>query len=294
VSTDPAEPDLRRGDAFDLVQDLAPASVDLILTSPPYWGHRSYGLPHNEGILAEWGGESVDETVCPRWDWYRAHGGVLGQEPLPNWYVAHLAEFFVRARPCLKASGSVWLNLGDTYWNRWTSVRDGGRRGLGSASRTRRRTPMGGYCQEKQLLLIPARVAIEMQEHRWILRNDLIWRKGAKPLPGRETDRLRNDHEHLLHFVLRPSSGRARYWYDLDATEPGHVDVIECAPARGKSEHSARFPEDLIRPRVLSSCPPGGLVLDPFAGTGTTLRVAAETGRRAIGFEITPQAAGRT
>ena len=189
-----------------------------------------------------------------------------------------------RFRPALKSSGSLWINLGDTYFARWASIRQSGRQGLGDKSRQRRRTPMGGYRQEKQLLLIPARFAIAMQEKRWILRNDVIWYKPNVP-PRPEKDRLRLSHEHFFHFVARPTNGRARYYYDLSETETGSNDVITHYVRPGESGHTATFPESLIRLRILSSCPPGGTVVDPFCGTGRALAVSVASGRRAIGFD---------
>jgi len=144
---------------------------------------------------------------------------------------------------------------------------------------------MGGYRQEKQLLLIPSRFAIAMQEDRWILRNDLIWHKPNVP-PRPEKDRLRLAHEHFFHFVHRPKQGRARYYYDLSQSERHGNDVVSCFVRRGAADHSATFPEQLILPRILTSCPPGGTVLDPFAGTGRAVLVAAKNGMNAIGFEI--------
>jgi len=135
------------------------------------------------------------------------------------------------------------------------------------------------------MLLVPARFAIAMQERRWILRNDLIWHKPNVP-PRPEKDRLRLAHEHLFHFVLRPTEGRAKYYYDMDAVEDGARDVVTVNVRSGSDGHSATFPTELIRPRIESSCPLGGLVLDPFAGTGRALVVAQETGRRALGFEM--------
>ena len=85
-------------------------------------------------------------------------------EPLPEWYVAHIVEILQRLAPALKQAGSLWLNIGDTYFARWSSIRHDGRQGLGDNPRSRRRTPMGGYRQEKQLLMIPARVAIALQD----------------------------------------------------------------------------------------------------------------------------------
>lgn len=273
------------GDAHDLLRALAPASVDLIITSPPYWGHRTYEHSYDWRAFKELAARS---TEIPSYETYRRLGGVLGLEPLPEWYVAHLVEIFETAHMCLKPQGSIWVNVGDTYFARWASVRQHGRQGLGDQSRERRRTPMGGYRQEKQLLLVPSRFAIAMQDRRWILRNDLIWFKPNVP-PRPESDRLRLAHEHFFHFVKRPKEGRAKYYYDLRHVEPRAVDVVTHNVRAGNGGHTATFPPQLIRPRILSSCPQGGLVVDPFCGTGRTLAVALDTGRRALGFEISPR-----
>lgn len=276
------------GDAYDLLPALEPASVDLLITSPPYWGQRTYGQEHNWGVFRDWAASSAGPDRIPDYAWYRGRGGVLGMEPTPEWFVEHLAEMFERFRPALKRTGSVWVNLGDTYFSRWSSIRRNGRQGLGDAHRERRRTPMGGYRQEKQLLLVPARFAIAMQDRRWILRNDVIWHKPNVP-PRPEKDRLRLSHEHFFHFVLRPTNGRAKYYYDIPQAEDGYNDVVTHNVRPGENGHTATFPESLIRPRILSSCPPGGTVLDPFCGTGRALAAAVESGRRAIGFDISEQ-----
>jgi len=275
------------GDAFDLLRQLPKSSIDLIVTSPPYWGHRTYSQNHNWAIIKEW--EKKDDVATPPpYEWYREHGGLLGLEPLPEWYVCHLVEIFDAAQACLKLSGSMWINVGDTYFARWSSIRQNGRQGLGDNPRERRRTPMGGYRQEKQLLLVPARFAIAMQERRWILRNDLIWFKPNVP-PRPERDRLRLAHEHFFHFVKRPKEGRAKYYYDIDKVEPRAVDVVTYNVRPGQDGHTATFPTELIHPRIESSCPPGGIVVDPFCGTGRTLVVALTTGRSAIGFDTVPE-----
>jgi DNA modification methylase len=275
----------QRGDAYDLIAKLPKCSVDLIITSPPYWGQRSYGQPHNWNTHQQWINEGNSPANPPPYDWYRAHGGLLGLEPFPDWYTLHVVEILQRGRHCLRETGSIWINLGDTYFARWSSIRENGRQGLGGHSRARRRTPMGGYLQEKQLLLIPARFAIRMQEARWILRNDLIWYKPNVP-PRPEKDRLRLAHEHLFHFVKRPKEGRAKYFYDYAAVETQGQDVVRCNVRAGENGHTATFPEELIAPRIASSCPPGGWVLDPFCGTGRALSVAVRCGRNAIGFDL--------
>jgi DNA modification methylase len=124
-----------------------------------------------------------------------------------------------------------------------------------------------------------------MQEQRWILRNDVIWHKPNIP-PRPEKDRLRLAHEHFFHFVKRPKEGRARYYYDIQHVEEGARDVVTTTVKAGQNGHSATFPKELIVPRILSSCPPDGLVVDPFCGSGRALVAAVETGRRVSGFEL--------
>jgi site-specific DNA-methyltransferase (cytosine-N4-specific) len=276
---------LAGGDSYDLLSQLPAESLDLVITSPPYWGHRSYGQDHNWEICKLWRGLGHGDEESPPYEWYRQQGGILGLEPTPDWFIHHLVEIFERAKGALKAQGSLWVNLGDTYFARWSSIRDNGRQGLGDDRRERRRTPMGGYRQEKQLLLIPARFAIAMQQQRWILRNDLIWHKPNVP-PRPEKDRLRLAHEHFFHFVKRPTEGRASYYYDLAAVEQAQNDVVTYPVRPGEPGHSATFPEDLVWPRISSSCPPGGLVLDPFCGTGRAVIAAVASGRKAIGFDV--------
>jgi site-specific DNA-methyltransferase (cytosine-N4-specific) len=212
----------------------------------------------------------------------------FGLEPYPEWYICHLAEIFSRCEECLKPSGSLWINIGDTYFARWSSIRNGGRQGLADNQRKRRKTPMGGFRAEKQLLLIPARFAVAMQDQGWVLRNDLIWHK-PNALPLREGDRLNLAHEHFFHFVKKPSLGRPKYYYDLAGVENRQSDVISVFVEPGDDGHTATFPKNLIRPRIISSSPVGGVVLDPFCGTGRALEVAIESGRRALGFDIQPK-----
>lgn len=179
----------------------------------------------------------------------------------------------------------MWINVGDTYFARWSSVRDSGRQGLSDQGRYRRKTPLGDFRQEKQLLLIPARFAIEMQRRGWILRNDLIWYKpNATPRP--EGDRLKLSHEHFFHFVKKPAQGRPTYFFDSRYAEGRHNDVVTVNAAPGENEHSATFPRDLVRPRILTCSPENGVVLDPFCGTGRALEVALEEHRKVVGFEL--------
>ncbi len=276
---------LKQGDAFDLLPAQPRDSIDLILTSPPYWGLRDYESDHNWEILDQWEAEGHKPESAPPYEWYRANGGLLGLEPLPEWYVSNVVAILERAKAALKLTGSLWLNLGDTYFARWSSIRPNGRQGLGGDHRLRRKTPMGGFRQEKQLLLIPSRVAMALQDKRWILRNDLIWYKPNVP-PRPFKDRLALTHEHFFHFVKRPTEGRATYYYDFKALGDATHDVLELNVRPGRDGHSATFPERLIEPRILSCSPDGGTVLDPFCGVGTTLAVAIRHNRRALGFDL--------
>jgi DNA modification methylase len=135
------------------------------------------------------------------------------------------------------------------------------------------------------LLLMPARFAIAMQERKWILRNDVIWHK-PNALPLRESDRLNLAHEHFFHFVKKQKYGRPKYYYDSASLETRQSDVVSVLVEPGDDGHTATFPRSLIKPRIMSCCPPGGIVLDPFCGTGRALEVAVESGRSAFGFDL--------
>jgi len=272
------------GDAFDLFEKLPNESVDLVVTSPPYWGQRSYDLAHNWGLFNDIPKARRLGVVSRGYQWYRELGGALGLEPFPEWYVAHIAEIVHKAHRVLKPEGSLWLNIGDTYVARWSSIRDSGRQGLADHHRERRKTPLGGIRQEKQLLLIPARVAIACQEKGWILRNDLIWYK-PNVTPRPESDRLKLAHEHFFHFVKKPKLGRPKYYYRSESAEERKNDVVSVNVEAGEGDHTATFPPRLVAPRIQTSSPPKGLVLDPFCGTGRVLEISLALGRRAIGFE---------
>jgi hypothetical protein len=161
-----------------------------------------------------------------------------------------LVEIFDRLAPALKKSGSLWVNLGDTYFARWSSIRADGRQGLGTSPRTRRVTPTGDYLHDKQLLMVPARFAIAMQDAGWILRNDVIWSKAEVPPRPQNDDRLRLSHEHVFHFVHRHSNRRPTYYYDLAAAESGGRDVVQVNRTRGRVPDTfyVTGPDGYIRP----------------------------------------------
>ncbi len=299
-------------------------SIDLIVTSPPYWGLRDYG----------------DETNTT---WPDGWKGQLGLEPHPQQYLEHLWQIFEEGRRVLGRHGSLYINLGDTYCGSWGSIGKTKSTGQCDASTVKSqpkdRSPQAkvkfdkGWLQPKQLMLIPSRFAIGMQERGWILRNDIIWHK-PNAMPSSVKDRLNTTYEHVFHFVKS-----RRYHYDLDAIRepwrderpadiqraldkhPGYEGKYGRGynagnqknrpgqgikgqpvgdPTKGKNPgdhwsittrafpeaHFAVYPEALIERIIKSSCPKEGTVLDPFMGSGTTIIVARKLLRKGIGFDI--------
>lgn len=265
---------IKRGDALELIKQVPEKSIDLLITSPPYWAKRVYN------------GE-----------------GEIGSEETPEEYVSCLADFFGAIKPYLKPSANVFINMGDTFfgsgagaWNKYLDEE-------GNVTQTQKDRkekyftikPLqpkikqnGKLYQNKQLLLIPSRFAIEMQERGWLLRDDIIWQKPNR-IPASVTDRFNNTYEHVFHFVLNK-----KYFFDLDSVKvlgangrmknPGDVWAINTQPLNGN--HTATFPEKLVEQIIMCGCPAGGTVLDPFLGTGTTWIVSERLGRKCIGFEI--------
>jgi DNA modification methylase len=301
---------LHVGDARAVLANMPAGSADCIVTSPPYWGKRDYGMP-----------------------------GQYGHEDAPAAYIDTMRDVFREARRVLAGDGTCWLNLGDSY-----SASGGGATGmhayLGGHITTHRPAGLGA----KNLLGLPWRVAFALQADGWILRNAVIWHK-PNAMPESVRDRLSCRHE--LLFLLARSPG---YWFDLDPIRvphadsprrerrtrpPGHAgsparppkygpDTPEVVTARryGTSRndrrhpngrnpgdvwsiptrpysgpHFAAYPIDLPLRCIAAGCKPGGTVLDPFTGSGTTGLAAIQLRRRFTGIDISPDfaqlAAGR-
>jgi site-specific DNA-methyltransferase (adenine-specific) len=263
------------GDSLKLIKSIPYNSVDLIVTSPPYWAKRVYN-----------------------------GAGEIGSEATPEKYVERLADFFDQLRPYLKPTGNVFINVGGTFFGSgagaWSKYLDN----HGNETETLKERkekyftlkPLqpkikqdGKLYQNKQLLLIPSRFAIEMQNRGWLLRDDIIWYKPNR-IPASVKDRFNNMYEHVFHFVLKKN-----YFFDLEAVKvpgisnhrpknPGDVWDIKTQPLKGP--HTATFPEKLVERIVLCGSPINGYVLDPFLGTGTTWVVCERLQRNCIGFEI--------
>jgi DNA modification methylase len=289
-----------QGDVIDVLASYADESVNCVVTSPPYWGLRDYGIE-----------------------------GQLGLEPTPEAYVAKMVDVFREVRRVLSKDGTCWLNLGDNYAGSRT-----GEQGITGQMATRtvakhrgniNATKCAPGLKPKDLAGIPWRVAFALQADGWYLRSDIIWSK-PNPMPESVTDRPTKAHEYI--FLLTKS---ARYWYDADAIKekaihsgetrvttaksfagqatganvsPSGNAIIGSIVAIGETRnartvweiatqpyseaHFATYPEELVRRCVLAGCPEQGTVLDPFAGSGTTMMVALRHNRNALGIELNP------
>ena len=266
--------DVRCGDCLQLIEEIKDETLDLIVTSPPYWAKRIYN-----------------------------GSGELGSEATPELYVSTLFSYFNKFKTKLKKGGNLFVNIGDTFfgsgagaWSKYLdedgNVTEYQKERKEKYFTTKPLQPKiqqnGKLYQNKQLLLIPARFAIAMQESGWILRDDIIWHKPNR-IPASVTDRFNNTYEHVYHFVKNKS-----YYFDLDAVKvlgangkmknPGDVWSINTQPLDGN--HTASFPEKLIEQIVLAASPKSGIVYDPFMGTGTTWVVCEKLKRNFIGHEI--------
>ena len=278
------------GDALTQLRTLPDASIDCIVTSPPYFGLRDYGTP-----------------------------GQYGLEATPAAYVETMRALFAEARRVLADDGTLWLNLGDSYYSgkgeptqpdEKNTARRPGKRVLDG--------PSWGL-PRKNLVGIPWRTAFALQDDGWILRNEIIWHK-PNAMPESIADRMSTRHEHLFLFAKQP-----RYWFDLDAVREPHAaperkagarafrardmnhqrtatgvytgpdargrnpgDIWEIATRPYPAAHFAVFPIGLPIRCIKAGCKPGGIVLDPFSGSGTTGAAARQLGRKYIGIDLNP------
>ncbi len=287
-----------QGDAIKQLEKLDDKSINTCITSPPYWGLRDYG-----------------------------ENNQLGLEETPDEFVDNLVKVFREVKRVLRDDGTVWLNLGDSY------ARTGGDSSKkGRHWDDRKNNPNTGHnryakdigLKQKDLVGIPWRVALALQQDGWYLRQDIIWHK-PNPMPESVKDRCTKAHEYI--FLL---SKNVKYYFDNeaikeDAVRAGKIpkgkkysseladDKIggkhtretlnekPVAPKRNKRSvwtiatkpfkgaHFATFPMDLIEPCVLAGCPEDGVVLDPFAGSGTTGLVAVNNKRNACLIDLSAE-----
>lgn len=290
-------PTILIGDAAERLKELPDQSVQMCVTSPPYYGLRDYGDPRQ-----------------------------LGSEPTPGEYLHRLVRISQEIRRVLKDDGTYWLNLGDSYYN----YRPGAGQALTkqSCSRTdqslpqscaRRGNVLEGF-KEKDRMMIPARCAIALCDDGWYLRDEIVWHK-PNPMPESVTDRTTKSHEFI--YLL---SKNQDYYYDAEAirergvipegtlgakgsAERFNMPGVNARPpeykiydgfrnkrsvwtvntdSTGNGEHFAVFPPLLIKPCIMAGSRYGDTVLDPFGGRGTTGEVCIELGRSVILIELNP------
>ena len=284
------------GDCREKLKELECESVQMCVTSPPYWGLRDYG-----------------------------HNDQLGLEETPEEFTTNLVEVFRQVKRVLKEEGTLWLNLGDSYAGNNSRASTGG--ACFGKPREGVFNNLSGNLKAKDLVGIPWRVAFALQADGWYLRQDIIWHK-PNPMPESVTDRCTKSHEYI--FLLSKSE---KYFYDADAVREPYTDIStgpeeykrkhrsinekfdesEMANANslarernmrpnedGRNKrsvwtvntrpyskaHFATFPEKLIEPCIQAGSRTGDVVLDPFFGSGTTGEVAERFGRNYIGIEL--------
>lgn len=238
--------------------------VDCIVTSPPYYGQRDYGVD-----------------------------GQFGLEDHPKLFIDKLLEVFELCGKVLRDTGSLWINIGDTYWSgkgehKSGELKQGARR---FGIRPQDRPGDGAWTRPKQLLLVPHRLAIGLQDQGWLVRNDNVWVK-PNPVPDQVRDRCSSSHEYVFHLTKNR-------WYYFDQSRVGRqlpngrilppLDTWEVRSSPGNGKHRAAFSQELVRIPILATTPPGGIVLDPFNGSGTSMIFARTHGFRSIGIDISEE-----
>jgi DNA modification methylase len=248
---------LHEGDCRLVLPDMEPESVDCVVTSPPYYWQRDY---------------AVD--------------GQIGLESTIDGFVENLREVFSGLRHVLKKEGTVFLNLGDTYYSAKGQPHGNDEKHRARRFGLRAVDASGLGVPRKSLIGIPWRVALALIDDGWVLRSSIIWvRNSSIPEPTGK-DRPWRKYEFVFLFAKAP-----RYHFDRSALE-GEEDVWVIEPERtaeSRGTHFAPYPRELVRRCIASGCPSEGTVLDPFVGGGTTMSVALEMGRSTIGIELNPE-----
>lgn len=250
-----------RGDALENLRKFKENYFRCCVTSPPYWGLRDYGEPHQ-----------------------------IGAEPEMQDYIDNLVRVFREVKRTLTQDGTLWLNIGDSYTSGNRAWRDTDRKNPARAMSYRPPTPQG--LKPKDLIGIPWRLAFALQSDGWYLRSDIIWHK-PNCQPESVKDRPTRCHEYM--FLLTKSE-KYNYVYD-ELIEPAKskngfrnrrtVWSINTEPFH--YAHFASFPKELVRPCILASANENDMVLDPFFGSGTVGVVCLELNRRFVGIELKPE-----
>jgi DNA modification methylase len=218
------------------------------------------------------------------------HEGQIGAEENLQDYIANLVTCFREVRRVLRSDGTFWLNIANTYTSGGRGWRDKDEKNKGRAMSYRPDTPEG--LKPKDLIGVAWMIAMALQLDGWYLRSDIIWYK-PNCQPESVKDRVTVSHEYLFMF-----SKSENYYFDGEAIKETTADgkgrknkrtVWQINTEPCKEAHFAVFPRALVRPCILAGTPKGGLVLDPFFGSGTVGVVAIETDRRCVGIEKKPE-----
>ena len=284
------------GDCLDVLTTFPDESIDMCITSPPYWGLRDYGVD-NQLVLEE----------------------------TPEEFVDKLCDVFDEFKRVLKPHGSCWVNLGDSYCRSPNSQDKSGKTGITTHKYDydfKHKKNYGDTYKPKSLVQIPSRFAIEMTNRCWILRNEIIWHKPSC-LPASVKDRYTVDFEKMFFFTKNPkyyfkqqiepvkdvSLKRAEYGLNQTDNSQKAVNVQDMKKmgtrfvnpngrnkrtvwhintASFKDAHFAVYPPELLESPIDAGCPEDGVVLDPFFGSGTTAQVAMEQDKDWVGIELNP------
>ena len=266
--------DIKIGDCREKLKELPNNFFHTVITSPPYWGLRDYGTgkwtggdPNCSHIAGKSRNDAdrefgTKETLTVQYrDVCKDCGAVrednqIGMEASPEEYVRKIVRTFQEVKRVLRDDGTLWLNLGDSYSSGGrTSTTNQTVRGDKDYGVTR--PPVSGSIKPKDLVGIPWRVALALQEDGWYLRQDIIWHK-PNPMPESVKDRCTKAHEYI--FLLSKSE---KYYYDSHAIKEQSVDCLSnkrsvwTVPVKPYNEaHFAVFPTELIEPAILAGCPP--------------------------------------
>jgi len=258
------------GDCRSTLKQFADAGVkaQMCVTSPPYYGLRDYGNEDDQ----------------------------IGLEESPEEFIAQLVEVFRGVRDCLADDGTLWVNIGDSYYN----YRSGKGQALPKQSvasnnqdlpqirNPRRGNKLVGL-KDKDLIGIPWMLAFALRNDGWYLQQDIIWSK-PNPMPESMKDRCTKSHEYI--FLLSKSKN---YYFDVESIKEPTVDGKELKRKRSvwevqtkpyKGAHFAVYPPELIEPCILAGSKEGDIVLDPFMGSGTTAALSKYHNRNYIGCEL--------
>ena len=292
-----------QGDSLEVLKTFPDESIDMCVTSPPYWGLRDY-----------------DEE------------GQIGQEKTPQEFVNNLCDIFDEVKRVLKPTGTCWVNLGDTYNAGRSGGHAGGQNGISRPKVAQSQSGVNAKdIPTKSLCMVPSRFGIEMIDRGWILRNEIVWHKPAC-MPASVKDRYTVDFEKIYFFAknqkyhfkqqLEPlvtpyemlkKDNRGKGWEGKGAGGSKMVNSVanhggnksmgetmnpdgrnkrtvwSISPKGFKDAHFAVYPSKLIESPIDAGCPDDGVVLDPFMGSGTTAEVAMKQGKNWVGIDLNPE-----